>query len=76
MRDTEGGTVATSQRKEVERIIEALERQGWKVRAGGKHWMVYPADKSQSPVAFPRTPSDYRSVKNMIAELRRKGAVL
>lgn len=68
--------MSTSMRKQIEGIMESLERQGWKVRSGAKHWVVYPADKSQSPVVVPKNPSDPRGVKNVISELRKRGAQL
>jgi len=68
--------VSSSLRKGVEEIIEAIQRQGWRVRRGSKHYMVYPADPTKPPVAIPCTPSDHRSLLNIRADLRRRGARL
>jgi hypothetical protein len=70
------GTMGASARQEIDRILEALDRQGWRIRRGTKHIMVYPADKRFPPLALPSTPSDHRSLKNTVADLRRRGAIL
>ncbi len=62
--------------KDVAAIVKKLERQGWTFRHG-KHLMAYPPDKTQTPVAISLTPSKgKRSIENMIAELRKRGADL
>jgi predicted RNA binding protein YcfA (HicA-like mRNA interferase family) len=70
MLSTKGATV----NKEIRDIVKKLEKQGWRIEQGGKHLKAYPADKSMPLVVIPGTPSDHRSLKNLIAQLRRSGA--
>ena len=65
-----------SLKKDLHRIIEEIQRQGWRVRLGKKHFMAYPADPSQPPIGLPTTPSDRRALANIVADLRRRGAIL
>lgn len=59
----------------VERIVrESITWEGWRIEVIKKGWMLYPADKRFNPIVLHRTPSDRRSVQNMIARLRRAGA--
>jgi hypothetical protein len=41
-----------------------------------KHWMVFVKDASVRPVRIPITPSDWRSLENCKAELRRAGVTI
>jgi len=59
--------------KDLEHLFVELERQGWRVRRG-KHYFVYPPDKTLSPVSIPITTSRYRSFQNTLARLRARGA--
>lgn len=43
------------------------------VERGTKHWIVKMHDKSIRPIRIPTTPSDWRSLENCKAELRRAG---
>jgi hypothetical protein len=62
------------QRKKIEELVAAVEKQGWTASNTGRHWrVVSPAGKI---VFLPSTPSEYRSVKNARALLRRCGAKL
>ena len=62
--------------KEIVKLIKELERQGWRVERGSKHFIAYSPDTSVRPITIPGTPSDHRSLKNLRAELRRGGAIL
>jgi hypothetical protein len=62
--------------KEVQRIVKELERQGWRIIQGGKHQKAFPPDRDKPMVTIPNTPSDHRSLRNLIAQLRRSGADL
>ena len=59
--------------KEIRAIIEEAERQGWRSRpmANG-HTRLYGPD-GRTQITLPGTPSDYRSLKNAIADMRRVG---
>lgn len=63
-------------RQQTEALIKACTQQGWRVehRKGG-HYMAFPADKTQPPVAFAATPSDHRAIKNTISQMRRSGLI-
>ena len=63
-----------SRNKEVKELVAYCERQpGVRVEEGTKHWKVFPADKTKAMVRIPKTPSDWRSLENCKAELRRAG---
>ena len=61
---------------ELRDIEEQLASQGWRIelRKGG-HIGYFPPDGSP-PVFGPATPSEYRSLDNVRAKLRRAGAIL
>ena len=61
-------------KKDTKRILEALEEQGWRVEETKKrHYMAYPPDKAQGPVSLGSTPSDWRSLRNALSLLKRRG---
>jgi len=56
------------------RILDALRRQGWKVeKTGGGHWRCIPPDPTKRIVRLASTPSDVNAVKQMIRDLRKSG---
>lgn len=60
--------------KEIKALIKDLEDQGWRVvLARSGHYKAYPPDKRQDMVVMPSTPSDHRSLKNTIRDLRHSG---
>lgn len=62
-----------SNKQEIRKIVRQLERaEGWAVRpSGGGHWRATGPDKAL--LFFPQTPSDNRSINNLIAALKRCG---
>lgn len=63
--------------KDIRELIRQIQGwAGWRVEETKKGWMIYPADKSQSPIAVHGTPSDHRAWKNILGRLRRAGAPL
>jgi len=55
-------------------IRRAAEAQGWIVeRTKGKHWRFIPPDRTKRMVVTGGTPSDMRSIRNFLADLRRQG---
>lgn len=61
-------------RKEIAKILKALDEQGFEARRGGSsHWKIY-ADGRLIAV-LSATPSDRRGLLNVIAVLRRAGFV-
>lgn len=64
-----------SHRRDMEQMVKKVKKQGWTVerRPCGHLWLVAPSGER---VNAPSTPSDHRSLLNVRAILRRKGAVL
>lgn len=58
--------------REVRKLIRRLEKDGWSARkTGGGHWVV--RSPEGVPVSMPSSPSDHRSMKNVMAKLKRAG---
>jgi hypothetical protein len=55
--------------------VDLVRNQGWRYRYGKGHPTLYPADKTQVPLIVPTTPSDNRSFKNFVADVRRRGGI-
>lgn len=60
--------------KDIDRIRKALIAQGWRLDDSGKHTKAYAPD-GQTLVTMPKTPSDPRAIKNLIAQLRKGGFI-
>lgn len=59
-------------RKDIAKILKALQEQGFEVKMGGRgHWKIY--DDGKLIAVISATPSDGRGVRNVIAVLRRAG---
>ena len=56
-------------------LIAAARRQGWRIRRG-RHWRLFPPDRSLPAVTVSSTPSEWRSLANTLADLRRSGLKL
>ncbi len=69
---TNGKGRATMQ-KEIREIVEEAQRQGWRVRPLKSGHVLLLAPDGKSTATLPGTPSDWRSLKNAIAEMRRAG---
>ena len=65
-----------SKDNKIQELTEQVLAQGWTIRSGGKHWILYPADRTQRPITVPGTPGDFRSVKNFRSQLRRAGGIV
>lgn len=46
-------------KREIGDIVDELLRQGWRVRKG-KHWVLYPADRTKPVCFMAQTPSSLR----------------
>jgi hypothetical protein len=58
---------------EVRELLDAAEKQGWRVELTKKgHWRCYAPD-GINIVIVSGTPSDRRSLRNAIAQMRRYG---
>lgn len=58
-------------------LIAMATAQGWRIeRTQGSHWKFIPPDRSKRIVILAGTPSNSRSIKNSIADLRRSGFAL
>ncbi len=66
-----------SVRKEIHDIVAQLESQGWFVdRTTKGKWLAWPPDGVTRAIPIHLTPSDHRWKKNLVAQLRRAGAVI
>jgi len=43
-------------------------KKGWNIRRGAKHWIMNAPNGRR--LTIPSTPSDYRSAKNFLAQLK------
>lgn len=62
------------QGKRMKVLIVHLQKEGATVRpatSGG--YVIYPADKSKSPITVHNSPSDHRTSKNLKAMIERAG---
>lgn len=61
--------------KDVKQLIALVQSwNGWRVEEKAKGWMIYPPSKEFSGVMVHRSPSDHRWLKNVMSELRKRGA--
>jgi predicted RNA binding protein YcfA (HicA-like mRNA interferase family) len=59
--------------KDIRRLITELKAQGFRVgQTRGGHYIAYCPD-GVTRVTIPGAPSDHRSMKNVLADLRRCG---
>jgi predicted RNA binding protein YcfA (HicA-like mRNA interferase family) len=57
-------------------VVKDAKRQGFRVTLTKKsHWEFLPPDPTKEIVIAPGTPSDKRSILNLIAQLRRSGFI-
>lgn len=61
---------------DLRKIEQAAREQGWRVERTTKgHIRFVPPDATMPMVIASGTPSDQRSIKNLIAQLRRSGFI-
>jgi hypothetical protein len=64
-----------SRTKEVKQLLAMIATwQGWRIEEKASGWMVYPPDRTKSGVMIHGSPSDHRWLKNVMSELRKRGA--
>ena len=57
-------------------IEQAAEQQGWRVGRTAKGSPIfYPPDQSRGPIYGSGTPSDSRSIRNLLAEFKAAGLI-
>lgn len=63
--------------KEYQEVIDELVgNQGWRRSdTGGGYPKLWPSDGVSRPISVPRTPSDHRSFKNWISQIRNAGGI-
>ena len=66
------GSCFVSLKKDMRRLVEKAERQGWRIDDRGKLWLCKSPDGTMI-VTVHKTPSDQRALHNTIARLRRGG---
>lgn len=57
---------------EIDGVVRRLVREGWTFRRGGRHGRLTSPDGRNS-VTVPGTPSDWRTPRNFVRDLRRCG---
>ena len=57
----------------IEELVDLAVDQGFTLRQGSKHKVLYPPDRSQGIIGIPLTASDWRAVRNLRAQLIRSG---
>lgn len=62
-------------KKDWKKVRKAALDQGWTAKSIKDGEMLFPPDKSKSPVTVHGTPSDRRAFANTLAEMRRQGLV-
>lgn len=62
-----------SAKKETKEIVREAERQGWRVETTKKGHIRFYAPDGVHVVHAGGTPSDHRSIANLLAQLRRYG---
>ena len=69
--------MGASDKKMLKEIEKALREQGWEIveRGRGKHPQARDPKGAGSPVTLFGTPSDKRSIPNLISVLRQRGFV-
>lgn len=63
-----------SNHAEVQTMAEVAVKNGWKPTKKGGHWRLMKL--GHDPITIPGTPSEYRTVENLRAEMKRKGVPL
>ena len=59
--------------KEIRKLVARLQDQGWRVdQLKSGHYRAYAPD-GEGTVHIPGTPSDHRSLRNTVAQLKRHG---
>ena len=61
--------------REMQQVIKALREQGWRVETSGKHPKAFHSSGEGAMVGLSFTPSDKRTLDNVIAKLRRQGFI-
>jgi hypothetical protein len=59
--------------KDVQHLISALRKDGWRVTIARTHYKAYPPDLTQQIVTFSATPRGSRWRKDVLAQLRKSG---
>lgn len=59
--------------KDFKKLLKEAERQGWRVEEGGKNYLLWPPDKSQSMVTVAKTASDVKAIHNTIGRMKQRG---
>lgn len=58
-------------------VLSKVYAQGGVIsKCNNSHFRVVPPDKSKPVVFMPSTPSDFRSIKNVVGKLRRAGFLI
>lgn len=60
-------------KKDIKKIVRLAQEQGWTVSQGkrSQHWKFISPDPRVPPIFTSGTPSDFRTVANLTARLRK-----
>lgn len=59
--------------KDVKELLAECVRQGFRWEEGSKNYIIWPPDKTKSPVVCPKTPSSPNSLKKVRSQLKQRG---
>lgn len=62
--------------KDMRQLVRQMRAQGWEVSRTRSDHLRFTSPDGHSTVYAPSTPSDHRSIRNVVAKLRREGAQL
>ncbi|MFN8175831.1 MAG: hypothetical protein U0T02_12265 [Solirubrobacteraceae bacterium] len=58
---------------DLRKIRKRAKQQGWRVEKRKEYWLFFPPDRSKSAARIAGTPSSQRSLRNFLADMKRKG---
>ncbi|KKL51786.1 hypothetical protein LCGC14_2292010 [marine sediment metagenome] len=63
-----------NRKSEVAEMMKECRRRGCRVLLSKRgHYRIYPPDKTAAPITAASSPSDWRSIRKLRADLRRAG---
>lgn len=63
-----------SYQTDIKKILKEAQHQGFRIERG-KHWKLYPPDRTKGVVFISQSPSCHRAIENILADLRVAGFV-
>lgn len=66
-------TTTSSRALDSKALVDRAINAGWRVERSNAGYLVFPANKDMSPVSVHMTYQDWRSIRNLEAQLKRRG---